>query len=212
MCLCKNCLQTQYIYLQPIFIMHFFYQIFQNINKNAKRHSKPSDIAKTFFENGIERGCFYVVKVDDGIGKSLNTKFFKKQLKFINQKPGSSQKGPIKQGLSILPSKCPGIFLLIVSLTFSKFWHGARNPNEVVHERAGFSRKCSFAPEMGKMGQKQGFFEFIGKLSHYFFLNKVYKEILYLLYSCTNPILGKILLPEIWAKMLSTNQIAVFLS
>ena len=37
-----------------------------------------------------------------------------------------------------------------------------------------------------------------------FFLNLVYKESLYyLLYSCTNPILGKNLIPEIWTKMLS---------
>ena len=41
--------------------------------------------------------------------------------------------------------------------TFSKFWHGARNSYEVVHDRAGFSRKVFFAPKMGKMGQKQGF-------------------------------------------------------
>ena len=57
-----------------------------------------------------------------------------------------------------------------------------------------------------KNGPKTGFLEFIGKLSHLFFLNLVYKEILqYLLYSCTNPIHGEILVPEIWAKMLSTN-------
>ena len=63
-----------------------------------------------------------------------------------------------------------------------------------------------------KMGQKQVFFEFIRKFNHYFFLNLVYKEILYLLYHCRNPLLGKNLVPEICAKMLSTNQIAVFLN
>ena len=61
-----------------------------------KRHSKLCDIAKTFIEKGIGRGCFYVVEIDNAIGKSLNTKFFKKQLKFINWNPGSSRKGPIK--------------------------------------------------------------------------------------------------------------------
>ena len=41
----------------------------------------------------------------------------------------------------------------------------------------------------------------------------VYKESsYYLLYSCTNPILGKNLVPEIWAKMLSVNQTAGFLN
>ena len=46
-----------------------------------------------------------------------------------------------------------------------------------------------------------------------FFLNLVYKEVLqYLLYSSTNPIFGKSLVPEIWAKILLTNQIAVFLN
>ena len=39
--------------------------------------------------------------------------------------------------LSILLSRC---FLGIASLFFSKFWHGARNPHEVVHGIAGFSR------------------------------------------------------------------------
>ena len=39
---------------------------------------------------------------------------------------------------------------------------------------------------------KIGFFGFIGKFSHEFFLNLVYKESsFYLLYSCTNPIHGK---------------------
>ena len=64
-----------------------------------------------------------------------------------------------------------------------------------------------------KIGLKIGFFGFIGKFSHQFFLNLVYKESsYYLLYSCTNPILGKNLVPEIWAKMLSANQIAGFLN
>ena len=50
-----------------------------------------------------------------------------------------------------------------------------------------------------KIGLKIGFFGFIGKFSHQFFLNLVYKESsYYLLYSCTNPILGKNLIPEMW--------------
>ena len=63
------------------------------------------------------------------------------------------------------------------------------------------------------MDQKMGFFEFIGKLSYQFFLNLVYKESLYyLLYSCTNPIFGESLVPEIYAKMLLANQIAEVLN
>ena len=57
--------------------------------------------------------------------------------------------------LSFRPSLyLSGCFLWIVWLTFSKFWHGARNPYEVVRDRARLSRKIFFAP---KMGQKQGF-------------------------------------------------------
>ena len=38
---------------------------------------------------------------------------------------------------SVLPSiRLSGRFLWIVSLPFSKFWHGARNPYEVVRDRA----------------------------------------------------------------------------
>ena len=82
--------------------MHFFISfsklLFRTSTKmhRLKRHSSPSDIAKTFIENGIDRECFYVVEIDEVIGKSLNTKFFKKQLKFINWNPGSSRKGPLK--------------------------------------------------------------------------------------------------------------------
>ena len=63
---------------------------------------------------------------------------------------------------------------------------------------AGFLEKKIFA--------KNSFF------SLYFFLNLVHKESLYqLLYFCTNPILGENLVPEIWAKIILSNQIAGFL-
>ena len=55
---------------------------------------------------------------------------------------------------SILPSCLSRCFLGIVSLVFSKFWHDARNPYEVVRDRAGFPRKKFFAPKTGKVGQK----------------------------------------------------------
>ena len=69
----------------------------------------------------------------------------------------------------VCPSFCPSIlpffrlsfhlsghFLGIVSLVFSKFWHNARNPYEVVCVRAGFSRKIFFTPQNCKNGPKMG--------------------------------------------------------
>ena len=46
-----------------------------------------------------------------------------------------------------------GHFLGIVSLVFSKFWHGARNPYEVVCDSLTFRRK-DFGSSIGKMDQK----------------------------------------------------------
>ena len=70
-----------------------------------------------------------------------------------------------------------------------------------------FLRKRFFCP---KNGPYIGFVKFTGKFSDCFFLNFLYKESLYnLLYSCTNPILGKNLVPEIWAKMLSNIGLGV---
>ena len=107
--------------------------------------------------------------------------------------------------LSILPS---GDFLGIGSV-FSEAQHGVRPMwccawqslifwKKILHQKWG---------KWAKNGPKIGFFEFIEKLSHWFFLNLVFKESLYYLpYSCTNPIL------EIWAKMCLASQIAGFLN
>ena len=46
-----------------------------------------------------------------------------------------------------------GHFLGIVSLVFSKFWHGARNLYDL-RDRPGFSRKIRFAPKIGNTDQK----------------------------------------------------------
>ena len=48
---------------------------------------------------------------------------------------------------SFFPSVLPSVllsrhFLGIISLVFSDIWHSARNPCEVVRDRARFSRKC----------------------------------------------------------------------
>ena len=63
------------------------------------------------------------------------------------------------------------------------------------------------------MGQKQGFLSILKNFVISFLLNLFYKgNLYYLLCSCKNPIFGKILVPEIWAKMLSANEIAGFFS
>ena len=58
----------------------------------------------------------------------------------------------------------------IESLVFSKFWYDAKNPNEVVCDRARFSRKNFFDPKIGKMNQKwvknRVFFKYIEKFWH----------------------------------------------
>ena len=62
----------------------------------------------------------------------------------------------------LLPILSVRAFSLNRIINFSKFWHGASNPYEVVLDRAGFSRKI--APKIGKMGQKQCFFKIYWKI------------------------------------------------
>ena len=131
--------------------------------------------------------------------------------------PGGIGKCPLKYGLSILPSfctsvhssVCPGVFLELYNY---KFWHGARNPYEVMHDSRIFWKKYFLTQKLGKWtknGPKSGFFKFIEKFGHYVLLNLFYNENLYnLLCSCANRIFGKIFVSEIWAKMFSDNQIA----
>ena len=65
--------------------------------------------------------------------------------------------------------------------------------------------------ERAQNGPKTGFFQFIGKFGHYFLLNLIVNgNLCYLLCSSTNPIFGKIFVPETWTKMFSANQIAIF--
>ena len=60
---------------------------------------------------------------------------------------------------------------------------------------------------------KQGFLNLLKNLVIIFFLNLVYNESLYyLLYSCTNSIFGKYLVPEICVEMLLASHIAGFLN
>ena len=85
--------------------------------------------------------------------------------------PGGSRKGPVKLGSvrpfvhpSIFPSFCLGVFLGLYHYFFSRFWHCARNPCEVVPDSQIFHKKF-FVPKNGpKMGQKQGFLNYLKNL------------------------------------------------
>ena len=85
--------------------------------------------------------------------------------------PGGSRKGPMKQDLSVLLSgRCFGI----VSLVFSKFWHGARNPFEVMHDSKIFHKR------IGKMGQKQGFLNLLKDVINFYWICSIMKIISFL--------------------------------
>ena len=93
------------------------------------------------------------------------------------------------------------------ALVFSETQHSVRGLCVVVRDGARLFLKWV------KNGPKIGFFGFIGKFSDYFFLILVCKESsYYLLYSCTSPILGKNLVPEMLARMFLASQIAGFLN
>ena len=53
-----------------------------------------------------------------------------------------------------------------MSLIFREFCHSARNPYEVVRDRARFSGRLSrfFCPKIWEMGQKQGFLNLLKDL------------------------------------------------
>ena len=116
--------------------------------------------------------------------------------------------------ITVCPSFHPSVvlsrsFLGIASLVFSETQHDVRGPCGVACGRARFFGK-KMCHKCIKNGPKIGLFKFIGKFSHWFFLNLVIKEgLYYLLNSCTNLIL---MVPEIWAKILSANQIARYLN
>ena len=85
------------------------------------------------------------------------------------------------------------------SVVFSKFWHDTENPKQFVHERSTFFEKNFFRLKYCKNGTNLGQKLFYNEKLHY------------LLWFCTKSIFGKNLVPKIWIKMLSPNQIAVFI-
>ena len=75
------------------------------------------------------------------------------RLKLCLLDPSSSQKGPMKLGLSMLPSCCLlGCFVGFGSLGFSEFRHGTRKPYQVVHAR--YFGKTFSAPKNKGNGPK----------------------------------------------------------
>ena len=64
----------------------------------------------------------------------------------------------MKYGLS-------GRFLGVVSLVFSKFWHDARNPYEVVRDDQIFQKKNFLLQKLGEWA-KNRVFEYIEKFCH----------------------------------------------
>ena len=78
---------------------------------------------------------------------------------------GSCQKDLVKQGSFILP--CCHLFkyfLVIGSLDFSKFWHGAQNPYEVVPDSPVLWK--NFCLKNLGNGPKIWLFEFKEKFGH----------------------------------------------
>ena len=100
--------------------------------------------------------------------------------------------------LSVRPffslSRC---FLGIVLLIFSKFWHGARIPCQVMCDGAGFFRKIFFAPKIGKMGPKwvnQGFFNLLESLViNFYWIWSIMKIYIICCFPAQIPFLGKFL-------------------
>ena len=120
--------------------------------------------------------------------------------------------------LSFRPSFCPsfhltfrlsGRFLGIVSLGFSKSGHCTRR----CAWQSWIFQKNFLTLNIGKMDQKwaKNVFWIYWKILPLVLLNLFYNEnFYYLLCSSTNPKFGKILVPEIWAKMFSPVQVAGF--
>ena len=113
---------------------------------------------------------------------------------------------------SILPSFCPKVFFQLAHQFFLKLPIVLESYVMLCVIEPDFFFFLIFCPTNTGNGPKIGFFGFIGKFSLQFFLNLVYKEkSYYLLYSWTNPMLRKNMVPETWPKMLLVNQITGFL-
>ena len=123
--------------------------------------------------------------------------------------PPLEPEGPYKIGSvhpSILLSALLGCFLGTVSLVFLDFGMMLETHIKLCMTEPEFAEKKCFAPKIGKMVQKWAqnrVFWIYWKL-----LSLVCTE--FVLCSCTNPIFGKRFISEIWAKMVSANNITGF--
>ena len=121
--------------------------------------------------------------------------------------------------MSVLPtwyaSFCPGIFLELYNTFFLKFDMVLKVHMKLCVTELDFWEKNFFAPKLRKrvkMGQKHGFFNLLENLVINFLLNLIYnRNLYYLLCSCTNPIFGKVFVPEIWPKCSQPMRLQDFL-
>ena len=118
--------------------------------------------------------------------------------------------------IGVCPSFCPSVWKFSCDWLFLKLSMVLGAMGCCAWQNQIFWKKNFCLKKWGKWAKnwhKISFLKFIRKFSHYFFLNLVCNERLYyFLYSCTNFMFGKNLVPEKWAKMLSGNQMTGFLN
>ena len=115
----------------------------------------------------------------------------------------------------VCPSFCSEVFMKLALQFFLGTQHGVRGPCGAVYDRGRFLEKKCFTPKMGKIGLAQGSFNVQESLVFFLVLYflpvwSIMKVCITVILVClrTNSIFGKILVPEIWEKMLLANQIA----
>ena len=122
----------------------------------------------------------------------------------------SYKKGSVHSSLSLVVS------LELDHEFFSKFWYHARNPNELVHDRTSFFQKNFFCLKHwengSKLGQKRICSNLLKNLVFDFHeIFSIMKTYFICCVSVHNLYLVRNLAPGIWTKILSANQIAVFI-
>ena len=123
---------------------------------------------------------------------------------FSYRTPGHGQKGHMNK---VCPSFCSEVFMELALQFFSGTQHGVRGPCGVAYDK----KKC-FTPKIGKIGQAQGSLNV--QESSGFFLSSLFvlsiQSIMEVYITVILVCLNKILVPEIWSKMLLANQIVGF--
>ena len=163
------------VHSQPICIPAYIYEPVTDpvSTKKAINFWCPSSLKLSFFRKKKPHKVTLQTKLEilNNLQVAyLNMKFYHMNNTFQNTvfgPPAVAERVPWNRVCpSFRPSFCLcGRFLGIASLVFSKFWHGARNPYEVVRDRGRFSGK-TFFPKIWENGPKTGFFEFIERFGH----------------------------------------------